>query len=150
MQAFIGIVNSVDAFVWGVPMIAILLGTHLYTTFRTGFIQRKLPTAIKLSVTRDPDSEGDISQFGALCTVLSATLGTGNIIGVGTAVAAGGPGAIFWMWLTGIFGMATKYAETFLALKYRVKDSKEEMVGGAMYIWRRAFHKNKKEVISNH
>ena len=97
MEAFVGIVNSVDAFVWGVPMIAILLGTHLYTTFRTGFIQRKLPTAIKLSVTRDPDSEGDISQFGALCTVLSATLGTGNIIGVGTAVAAGGPGAIFWM-----------------------------------------------------
>lgn len=94
MEVLIGIINSVDAFVWGIPMITILLGTHIYTSIRTGFIQRKLPTAIKLSVTKDPDAEGDISQFGALCTALSATLGTGNIIGVGTAIAAGGPGAI--------------------------------------------------------
>ena len=85
------IINDIDAAVWGVPMIVLLLGSHLYLTIRTGFIQRKLPTAIKLSVTKDPDAPGDISQFGALCTALSATIGTGNIVGVGTAIIAGGP-----------------------------------------------------------
>ena len=138
------IINDIDAFVWGPPMIVILLGSHLFLTIRTGFIQRKLPTAIKLSVTKDPDAPGDISQFGALTTALSATIGTGNIVGVGTAVLAGGPGAILWMWLTGVFGMATKYAETFAAVKYRVKDHNGNMLGGAMYAWRRAFEKNGK------
>ena len=126
-------ISDIDAFVWGPPMIVLLLGSHLFLTFRTGFIQRKLPTAIKLSVTKDPDAPGDISQFGALTTALSATIGTGNIVGVGTAILAGGPGAVLWMWLTGVFGMATKYSETFAAVKYRVKDHNGNMLGGAMY-----------------
>ncbi len=135
------IINSIDAFVWGPPMIVLLLGSHLYLTIRTGFIQRKLPTAIKLSVTKDPDAPGDISQFGALTTALSATIGTGNIVGVATAVLAGGPGAVLWMWLTGVFGIATKYAETYVAVKYRVRDHEGNMLGGAMYAWRRSFEK---------
>ena len=133
------LITDIDAFVWGPPMIVILLGSHLFLTFRTGFIQRKLPTAIKLSVTKDPDAPGDISQFGALCTALSATIGTGNIVGVGTAIIAGGPGAVFWMWITGVFGIATKYSETFAAVKYRVKDHNGDMLGGAMYAWKRGF-----------
>lgn len=137
-------ISDIDAFVWGPPMIVLLLGSHLYLTIRTRFIQRKLPTAIKLSVTKDPDAPGDISQFGALTTALSATIGTGNIVGVGTAILAGGPGAVLWMWLTGVFGMATKYSETFAAVKYRVKDHNGNMLGGAMYAWRRAFEKDGK------
>ncbi len=135
----VGIIGAIDDFVWGIPMLVLLLGAHVFLTFRTGFIQRKLGTGIKLSVTKDPNSPGDISQFGALCTALSATIGTGNIVGVGTAVIAGGPGAILWMWLTGVFGIATKYSETFAAVKYRVKDHSSNMLGGAMYAWRRAF-----------
>ncbi len=138
------IIHDIDAFVWGPPMLVILLGSHLFLTFRTGIIQRKLPTAIKLSVTKDPGAQGDISQFGALATALSATIGTGNIVGVGTAIFAGGPGAVFWMWLTGVFGIATKYAETYAGVKYRVKDHKGNMLGGAMYAWRRAFQKDGK------
>ncbi len=137
----IQIINDIDAVVWGVPMIVILLGSHLYLTIRTRFIQRKLGTAIKLSVTKDPDAPGDISQFGALATALSATIGTGNIVGVGTAVLAGGPGAVFWMWLTGVFGIATKYAETYAAVKFRVRDHNGNMLGGAMYAWRRAYER---------
>ncbi len=135
----VGVINLVDSWVWGPLTIVILLGSHIFLTIRTRFIQRKLPQAIKLSVTPDPDAEGDISQFGALTTALSATIGTGNIIGVATAVIAGGPGAVLWMWLTGVFGMATKYSEVYAAVKYRVKDAKGEMHGGAMYAWRRAF-----------
>ena len=144
MELLENIVGAIDSFVWGPPMIALLLGSHVYLTIRTGFIQRKLPKAIKLSVSKDPNAEGDISQFGALTTALSATIGTGNIVGVGTAVFLGGPGAVLWMWLTGVFGMATKYAETFAAVKYRVKDHKGNMLGGAMYAWRRAFEKDGK------
>lgn len=140
----IQIINDIDAFVWGPPMIALLLGSHLYLTIRTRFIQRKLPSAIKLSVTKDPDAEGDISQFGALCTALSATIGTGNIVGVATAILAGGPGAVLWMWLTGVFGIATKYSETYISVKYRVKDHSGSMLGGAMYAWRRAFMRDGK------
>ena len=144
MDAVINAINSIDAFVWGPPMIVLLLGSHLFLTFRTKFIQRKLPTAIKLSVTPDPDAPGDISQFGALTTALSATIGTGNIVGVGTAILAGGPGAVLWMWLTGVFGIATKYCETYAAVKYRVEDHNGNMLGGAMYAWKRAFTKNGK------
>ncbi|WP_165056639.1 MULTISPECIES: sodium:alanine symporter family protein [unclassified Adlercreutzia] len=141
MEAVIDVINAVDSFVWGIPMLVLLLGSHIFMTFRTGFIQRKLPTAIKLSITKDPDAPGDISQFGALCTALSATIGTGNIVGVGTAIIAGGPGAVLWMWLTGVFGIATKYSETYAAVKYRVKDHNGNMLGGAMYAWKRAFKK---------
>ncbi len=142
MDAVVDVINAIDAWVWGVPMLVLLLGSHIFLTFRTGVIQRKLPVAIKLSVSKDPNAPGDISQFGALCTALSATIGTGNIVGVGTAIIAGGPGAVLWMWLTGVFGIATKYAETFAAVKYRVKDHNGNMLGGAMYAWKRAF-KNK-------
>lgn len=124
-------------------MIAILTCTHLFTTWRTGFIQLKIPSAIKLSVSKDPNAEGDISQFGALCTALSGTLGVGCIVGVATAIIYGGPGAVFWMWIMGILGIATKYSETFIAVKYRVKDRKGKMCGGAMYVWERAFKKKK-------
>lgn len=141
---FITVLNAIDSLVWGPAMIALLLGTHIFMTIRTRCIQRKIGLGIKLSVTKDPDAEGDISQFGALATALSATIGTGNIVGVATAVLAGGPGAVLWMWFTGVFGIATKYAETFAAVKYRVKDHNGDMLGGAMYAWRRAFNKDGK------
>ncbi len=137
-------VDAVDSFVWGWAMIALLLGTHLFMTIRTKFIQRKLGTAIKLSISRsDNEAEGDVSQFGALTTALAATIGTGNIVGVATGLFMGGPGAIFWMWITGVFGIATKYAETYIGVKYRVKDHNGEMLGGAMYALERGF-KHKK------
>lgn len=135
------VVSAVDGFVWGPIMILLLLGTHVFMTFRTGIIQRKLGEGIKLSVTKD-EGAGDVSPFQALTTSLAATIGTGNIIGVGTALIAGGPGALFWMWLTGVFGIATKYSETLIALKYRVKDHNGNMLGGAMYALQRGF-KNK-------
>ena len=132
-MSFSDIISTVDNFLWGWPLIILLFGTHIYMTFRTGFIQKDIFKAIKLSVTKDPDAEGDVSQFGALTTALSSTIGTGNIIGVGTAIACGGPGSVLWMWLTGIFGIATKYAETLIAVKYRVKSEDGTMIGGAMY-----------------
>jgi AGCS family alanine or glycine:cation symporter len=132
-MSFSDIISAVDNFLWGWPLIILLFGTHIYMTFRTCFIQKDIFKAIKLSVTRDPDAEGDVSQFGALTTALSSTIGTGNIIGVGTAIACGGPGSVLWMWLTGIFGIATKYAETLIAVKYRVKSEDGTMIGGAMY-----------------
>lgn len=135
----IEVLNQIDAVVWGPAMIVLLLGTHIFLTIRTGFIQRRIPQAIKMSVVEDPDAEGDVSQFGALVTALAGTIGTGSIVGVATAIIAGGPGAIFWMWLTGVFGIATKYAEVYASVKYRVKDSGGEMIGGAMYAWERAF-----------
>lgn len=134
------IVKSVNAVLWGPPMLVLLFGTHLFLTLRTGFIQRKTLKAIRLSVAKDPDSEGDISQFGALTTALASTIGTGNIIGVGTAVALGGPGAVLWCWLTGVFGIATKYAEALIAVKYRVKTKDGRMQGGAMYALERGLH----------
>lgn len=124
-------------------MIAILSATHIFSTIRTGFIQIKLFKAIKLSFSKDKGAQGDVSQFGALCTALSGTLGVGCIVGVATAIISGGPGAVFWMWIMGIFGMATKYSETYIALKFRVKDKFGHMCGGAMYTWDEAFKKKK-------
>ena len=137
LQNFITFING---YLWGPPMIILLFGTHLFMTFRTGFIQKKTLRAIKLSVTKDPDASGDISQFGALTTALASTIGTGNIIGVGTAVALGGPGAVLWCWLTGVFGIATKYAESLIAVKYRVKTEDGRMLGGAMYALERGLN----------
>ena len=114
-------------------MIILLVGTHLYLTVRLKFPQRKIMTAIKLSFKKDDEKSGDVSQFGALATALAATIGTGNIIGVGTAIALGGPGAVLWCWLTGVFGIATKYGEGLLAVKYRRKSPKCHMIGGPMY-----------------
>ena len=125
--------SLLSSFLWGWPMIILLLGTHVFLTFRLRIPQRKLFTGIKLSIKKDTKAEGDVSQFGALATALAATIGTGNIVGVATAVALGGPGAVMWCWLTGIFGMSTKYAEGLLAVKYRVKTSDGRMLGGPMY-----------------
>ena len=125
--------SLLSSFLWGWPMIILLLGTHVFLTFRLRIPQRKLFTGIKLSIKKDTKAEGDVSQFGALATALAATIGTGNIVGVATAVALGGPGAVMWCWLTGIFGMSTKYAEGLLAVKYRVKTPDGRMLGGPMY-----------------
>lgn len=134
------IIHTLDSLLWGWPLILLLIGTHIFMTIRTGFIQKEVFNAIKLSVSDDEGDDGDISQFGALTTALSSTIGTGNIIGVGTAIALGGPGAVLWMWITGIFGMATKYSETLIALKYRVKSENGTMIGGAMYALDRGLH----------
>ena len=125
--------ETLSGYLWGWPMIILLLGTHVFLTFRLGVPQRKLLTAIKLSISKDKDSTGDVSQFGALATALAATIGTGNIVGVATAVALGGPGAVLWCWLSGVFGIATKYSEGLLAIKYRVKAPDGRMLGGPMY-----------------
>ena len=140
MHAFSDFVTAIDNWIWGLPMILLLFGTHLFMTVRTGFIQRKTFTGIRLSVQKDPDSPGDVSQFQALTTALASTIGTGNIVGVGTAVFLGGPGAVFWCWLTGVFGIATKYAESLIAVKYRVQTSDGRMQGGAMYALERGLH----------
>lgn len=141
MEKFSQLVTWVDGKVWGWGMILLLLGTHLFMTIRTGFIQRKTITkGIKLSVSKEPDADGEVSQFGALATALASTIGTGNIIGVGTAVALGGPGAVLWCWLTGVFGIATKYSESLIAVKYRVKTEDGRMQGGALYALERGLH----------
>ncbi len=115
-------------------MIILLMGTHLFLTIRLRVPQRKLLTGMRLSATSDRGAKGDVSQFSALAVSLAATIGTGNIIGVGTAIALGGPGAVFWCWLTGVFGMSTKYAESLLAVKYREETANGEMMGGAMLV----------------
>ncbi|MDR2935441.1 MAG: sodium:alanine symporter family protein [Candidatus Adiutrix sp.] len=137
---FESVVSAINSFVWGPWLLVLLFGSHLFLTFRTGFIQRKIFLGIKLSVTRDHNSEGDVSQFGALTTALASTIGTGNIIGVGTAIALGGPGAVLWMWLTGVLGIATKYAESLIAVKYRVKTENGTMLGGAMFALERGLN----------
>lgn len=133
MEAINSFFTAFSAFLWGWPMIVLLLGTHIFLTIRLHFPQRKIFKAIALSVKRDKQATGDVSQFGALATALAATIGTGNIIGVATAIALGGPGAVFWCWLTGVFGISTKYAEGLLAVKYRVKTKRGQMIGGPMY-----------------
>lgn len=133
MQLINDFFASVSSFLWGWPMMILLLGTHIFMTIRLRCPQRKLFTAIRLSIKRDKDASGDVSQFGALATALAATIGTGNIIGVATAIALGGPGAVFWCWITGVFGIATKYAEGLLAIKYRVQTPTGKMLGGPMY-----------------
>ncbi|MDW6004069.1 alanine/glycine:cation symporter family protein [Vibrio mangrovi] len=127
--------NSIDSFIWGPPLLILLVGTGIYFTFSLGLLQfRHLPTALKLVFGRTQQGKtGDVSSFAALCTALSATIGTGNIVGVATAIKLGGPGALFWMWFAALFGMATKYAECLLAVKYRKTDEKGQMVGGPMY-----------------
>jgi AGCS family alanine or glycine:cation symporter len=127
--------------VWGPPLLILLFGTHLFLTFRLRFIQRYIGKAIRISLRRSSEGAGDVSQFGALTTALAATIGTGNIVGVATAIAAGGPGAVLWMWLTGVFGIATKYAEALLSVKYRVTGADGLMAGGPMYVLERGMNK---------
>lgn len=144
MEAFSTVLSTVNGFVWGPWMLTLLVGTGIYLTFRLGFLQFfSLPYALKLAFSpskQDKKSEGDISHFQALMTALAATIGTGNIVGVSTAVVLGGPGAVFWMWITAVFGMATKYGEGVLAVKYRITDEKGEMAGGPMYYIERGLH----------
>ncbi|MGB6647596.1 MAG: sodium:alanine symporter family protein [Bacteroidota bacterium] len=131
------ILKEVDNAVWGWPMVFLLLGTHLYLTVRLKFLQRYMGKAIKISLGRLREGKGDVSQFGALTTAMAATIGTGNIIGVAIGVASGGPGAVFWMWITGVFGIATKYSESLLSVKYRVTTASGAMAGGPMYVLER-------------
>lgn len=133
MDTLNNIISEISSTLWGWPMIILLLGTHLYLTILLRFPQLKMLTAIKISIKKDPNAKGDVSQFGSLATALAATIGTGNIIGVATAIALGGPGAVLWCWLTGVFGISTKYAEGLLAIKYRVKNKEGKMLGGPMY-----------------
>ncbi len=140
MATFETILSNLASLVWGPPLLILLCGTHLFLTFRLRFIQRYLFDAIKISLERKKEGEGDISQFGALTTALAATIGTGNIVGVATAVASGGPGAVLWMWLTGVFGISTKYAEALLAVKYRITTPQGQMAGGPMYVLERGMN----------
>lgn len=126
--------DKLDTIVWGVPLIVLILAGGIYLTIRLGLLQvRKLPLALKYMVKNEEDGHGEITSFGALCTALSATIGTGNIVGVATAIAAGGPGALFWMEVAAFFGMATKYSEGLLAVKYRVVDKDNHALGGPFY-----------------
>ena len=140
MNNFNDILTLLSDVLWGYPMIILLFGTHIYLTIRLKFPQRKIFTAIKISLTHDKYGQGDVSQFQALATALAATIGTGNIIGVGTAIAMGGPGAVMWCWLTGVLGIATKYGESLLAVKYRKRSENGYMVGGPMYVLQDGLH----------
>ena len=140
------ILSAVSDFLWGWPMIILLLGTHVFLTIRLRFPQRHIFKAVKLSLKRDRNAEGDVSQFASLATALAATIGTGNIIGVATAIALGGPGAVLWCWLTGVFGISTKYAEGLLAIKYREKTKSGKMLGGPMYALERPGERSGLEV----
>ena len=134
MENLVPMLDSIDSIVWGPPLIALLVGTGIYLTVRLGLIQVfRLPLALSLILGAKNRGEGDVSSFKSLCVALSATVGTGNIVGVATAVKVGGPGALFWMWMAAFFGMATKYAEGLLAIKYRSKDENGEVAGGPMY-----------------
>ena len=133
MDQFARLISAADAWLWGPPMLVLLLGTHLFYTVRLKFVQRYCVTAFKVIAERDRRLGGNVSPFSALSVALASTIGTGNVIGVATAVCLGGPGAVFWCTITGIFGMATKYAESLLAVKYRVRDENGEVHGGPMY-----------------
>ena len=134
MEKFNEILSGIDGFVWGIPLIVLILGCGILLTTRTGLLQvRRLGTALKLMFSNEEKGEGEVSSFAALCTALSATIGTGNIVGVATAIAAGGPGALLWMEIAAFFGMATKYSEGLLAVKYRITDKQGHMLGGPFY-----------------
>jgi len=134
------ILSRISDFLWGPPLLILLFGTHIFLTFRLKFVQKFIGRALKLSFGKRFHHAGDISHFGALMTALAATIGTGNIVGVASAVTLGGPGAVFWMWLTGIFGMATKFSEAVLSIKYRTKNARGEYCGGPMYVLERGMH----------
>lgn len=148
MSCFYNFLQTANSFLWNGPLLLFLLFTHLYFTGRTGFVQRKLPTALRLSVSPQTDAESPqkakgLGAFASLATTLAATLGTGNIIGLSTAVALGGPGAVFWCWITGLLGMATSYTECFLSLKFRETRSDGSFCGGPMYLLRNQLHRPK-------
>jgi AGCS family alanine or glycine:cation symporter len=140
MQALETFMSNFAGWVWGLPLILLLFGTHLFLTFRLGFIQKHIFRMIRTSFSKDSDAQGDVSHFGALTTALAATIGTGNIFGVAGAVAIGGPGAVLWMWLTGVFGISTKYAEALLSVKYRTITADGRTVGGPMLVMEKAMN----------
>jgi AGCS family alanine or glycine:cation symporter len=140
METVEKVLTWMNGYLWGWPMLVLLLGTHLFLTIRLRFIQRHIVLGITLSAKKETSAAGDVSPFAALATALAATIGTGNIVGVATAIALGGPGAVLWMWLTGVFGISTKYAEALLAVKYRVRTSNGLMLGGPMYALERGLN----------
>lgn len=143
MEMFDAMLDSIDSFVWGPVLIILILATGIYLTARLGFLQiRHLGKALKFMVKNEDNGEGEVTSFGALCTALSATIGTGNIVGVATALVAGGPGALFWMEVAALFGMATKYAEGLLAVKYRTIDKEGHVLGGPFYYIENGMGKN--------
>lgn len=140
LEIFEAITGKISGWLWGLPLIVLLVGTHIFLTIRLHFPQRYIFKAIRLSFSKEKGSSGDVSAYGALFTALAATIGTGNILGVSTAIALGGPGAVFWCWITGVFGIATKYSEALLAVRFRVKTENGEMIGGPMYALERGLH----------
>lgn len=147
MESIENLLGHISDLVWGIPLLILLFGTHIFLTIRLKFIQRFIGKAIKISLGRNKEGQGDISQFGAMTTALAATIGTGNIVGVATAVASGGPGAVLWMWLTGVFGIATKYSEALLSVKYRITTKDGLMAGGPMYVLERGMNNKKLAII---
>ena len=147
MSTICTVIETLNRFLWGLPMILGLAGTHIFLTWKTGFVQRRLPLAVRLSVTAAENSGagagkdgGGLSPFASLSTALASSLGVGNIVGMGTAVALGGPGAVFWCWITGFFGIATTYGEALLSLKFRVRGHDGRLVGGPMYVLEYRLH----------
>lgn len=143
MEALQRFVTTFQEYLWSFPMLLLLFGTHIYFTWHLGFIQRKIPEGIRLSISgaKGGKEKGGVTPYSALATALAATIGTGNIVGISTAIAIGGPGAVFWCWLTGFFGIATCYAECFLAVKYKVRRKDGSFCGGPMYVLERALGK---------
>lgn len=141
MQTLLTWLNSCTAFLWSGPLLLLLLGTHIYFTLRLGLIQRYLPLGIRLSFSKDTKTAEGVSPFGALATALAATIGTGNIIGISTAIALGGPGAVFWCWLTGLLGVATCYGECYLSMSFRTQLADGRKAGGPMYVLLHGLHK---------
>lgn len=140
MSQVLSFLQEANRLLWGGPLLILLLGTHLYFTFHCRFVQKRIKKAVRLSITPDKESEGEISPFASLTTTLAATLGTGNIVGVSTAIALGGPGAVFWCWLTGLLGMATTYAECYLGVLFRRKQPDGTYIGGPMYVLEDGLH----------
>lgn len=140
MAILSNILKQLNTFLWNFPMLFLLLGTHIYFTVKSGFIQRLLPRGIKLSFSKHTNTENGITPYAALSTALAATIGTGNVIGISTAIAIGGPGAVFWCWITGVFGIATCYAEAFLSSKYHIKNKEGQYTGGPMYVLKNVLH----------
>ena len=157
MSCIIDIIQSLQKFLWSLPMLVILLGTHIYFTVRLHVIQRKIPQGIRLSISDREEAgsrkgekagrEGNVSPFSALATSLAATIGTGNIVGISTAVAIGGPGAVFWCWITGVLGIATCYAECYLSVRFRMKQEDGTFRGGPMYVMEHVLHQKSAAVL---
>ena len=143
MQSLISAISSLNSFLWGGPLLVLLFGTHIYFTVKLRFIQKEFKKGIRLSLSNESDTHGNASSFKTLTTTLAATLGTGNIVGISTAVALGGPGAVFWCWLTGVFGMATTYAECYLGMYYRKQNADGSYQGGPMYALEYGLHNKK-------